>query len=184
MSKVILVTGGSRSGKSTLAEKKALEHGKSSVLYLATAIPVDEDMKERIRIHQSRRDPNWGTYEGFRDLGEVIRTTEKDTVLLDCVTVMITNILFEEDRDFDEIGHREIEDLQAQVMMELSDVIKGARDGNKTLILVTNEVGMSNVPSYRLGRIFSDIAGRANQFIASLSDEVYISICGVPLRLK
>ena len=69
-------------------------------------------------------------------------------------------------------------------MMELSDVIKGARDGNKTLILVTNELGMSVVPAYRLGRIFSDMAGKANQFIASLSDEVYISISGIPLRLK
>jgi adenosylcobinamide kinase/adenosylcobinamide-phosphate guanylyltransferase len=145
---------------------------------------VDEDMKERIRIHQARRDAEWGTYEGYRGLGEVVRTTEKTTVLLDCVTVMITNILFENEINFDEVGNREIEDLEAQIMMELSDVIKGARDGNKTLILVTNEVGMSIVPSYRLGRIFSDIAGKANQFIASLSDEVYISISGVPLRLK
>lgn len=184
MSKVILVTGGSRSGKSVLAEQKALEHGQRSVLYLATAIPVDEDMKERIRIHQARRDAEWGTYEGYRGLGEVVRTTEKNTVLLDCVTVMITNILFENEINFDEVDNREIEDLEAQIMMELSDVIKGARDGNKTLILVTNEVGMSIVPSYRLGRIFSDIAGKANQFIASLSDEVYISISGVPLRLK
>jgi adenosylcobinamide kinase/adenosylcobinamide-phosphate guanylyltransferase len=184
MSKVILVTGGSRSGKSVLAEQKALEHGQRSVLYLATAIPVDEDMKERIRIHQARRDAEWGTYEGYRDLGEIVRTTEKNTVLLDCVTVMITNILFENEINFDEVDNREIEDLEAQIMMELSDVIKGARDGNKTLILVTNEVGLSIVPSYRLGRIFSDIAGKANQFIASLSDEVYISISGVPLRLK
>lgn len=184
MSKVIMVTGGSRSGKSVLAEKKALEHGQRSVLYLATAIPVDEDMKERIRIHQARRDSEWGTYEGYRELGEVVKSTEKNTVLLDCVTVMITNILFEKERNFDELDNREIEDLEATIMMELSDLIKGARDGDKTLILVTNEVGMSIVPSYRLGRIFSDIAGKANQFIASLSDEVYISISGVPLRLK
>ena len=97
---------------------------------------------------------------------------------------MITNILLEEERDFEKITKKEIEDLEAQVMMELSDVIKGARDGDKTLILVTNEIGMSVVPSYRLGRIFSDIGGKANQFIASLSDEVYISISGIPLRLK
>lgn len=184
MSKVVTVTGGSRSGKSLLAEKKALEYGGRSVLYLATAIPIDEDMKERIRVHQERRDPEWGTYEGYRDLGDVVNHTEKDTILLDCVTVLITNILCEEERDFDHITTREVEDLEAQVMMELSDVIKGARDGNKTLILVTNEVGMSVVPATRLSRIFSDMAGKANQFIASLSDEVYISISGIPLRLK
>ena len=74
---------------------------KRSVLYLATAIPVDDDMKERIRIHPGEeRDSEWGTYEGYRDLGEVIKGTEKDTILLDCVTVMITNILCEdEERD-------------------------------------------------------------------------------------
>ena len=184
MSKVIMVTGGSRSGKSVLAEKKAIEYGKRSVLYIATAIPVDEDMKERIRIHQERRDSEWGTYEGSRDLGEVVSSTEKDTILLDCVTVLITNILMEDEKDFDKLSSREIEDLEAQVMMELSNIIKGARDGNKTLILVTNEVGMCVVPSYRLGRIFSDITGKANQLIASLSDEVYMSISGIPLRLK
>lgn len=97
MSKVIMVTGGSRSGKSVLAEKKAREYGKRSVLYIATAIPVDEDMKERIRVHQARRDPEWGTYEGYRDLGEVVSSTEKDTILLDCVTVLITNILMDHD---------------------------------------------------------------------------------------
>ena len=111
-------------------------------------------------------------------------STEKDTILLDCVTVLVTNILMEDERDFDKISAREIEDLEAQVMLELGNIIKGARDGNKTLILVTNEVGMSVVPSYRLGRIFSDITGKANQLIASLSDEVYMSISGIPLRLK
>ena len=73
MSKVIMVTGGSRSGKSVIAEQKAKEYGKRSVLYLATAIPVDDDMEERIRIHQERRDSEWGTYEGYRDLGEVVQ---------------------------------------------------------------------------------------------------------------
>ena len=184
MSKVIMCTGGSRSGKSVLAEEKAKEYGGRSVLYLATAIPLDDDMKERIRVHQERRDSEWGTYEGYRDLGEVVRNTEKSTILLDCVTVMITNILFEEERDFDKLTKTEAADLENEVVMELSSLIKGIRDTNKTLIVVTNEVGMSIVPSYRLGRIFSDIAGKANQFIASLADEVYIPISGIPLRLK
>src|SRR5699024_9396959 len=184
MSKVIMVTGGSRSGKSVLAEKKAREYGKRSVLYIATAIPVDEDMKERIRVHQARRDSEWGTYEGYRDLGEVVSSTEKDTILLDCVTVLITNILTEDEKDFDNLTSREMEDLEAQMMMERGNIIKGARDGNKTLILVTNEEGTCVDPSYRLGRILGDITGKANQLIASLSDEVYVSISGIPLPLK
>lgn len=184
MSKVIMVTGGSRSGKSVIAENQAKEWGKRSVLYMATAIPVDEDMKERIRVHQERRDSDWGTYEGYRDLGEIVKNTEKSTILLDCVTVLITNILFEEERDFDKLKASEIDDLEHDIMMELSSLVKAIRDTNKNLIIVTNEVGMSVVPSYRLGRIFSDIAGKANQLLASLSDEVYMSISGIPLRLK
>lgn len=185
MSKVIMVTGGSRSGKSVIAEQKAKEYGKRSVLYLATAIPIDDDMKERIRIHQERRDPEWGTYEGYRDLGEVVKSTEKNTILLDCVTVMITNILFEEeDRDFDKISASEVEKLENEVIKELSNLVKAIRDEDKTLVIVSNEVGMSLVPSYRLGRIFSDISGKANQVLASLSDEVYVAISGLPLRLK
>ena len=178
MSKVIMVTGGSRSGKSVIAEQKAKEYGKRSVLYLATAIPIDDDMKERIRMHQERRDPEWGTYE-------VVRNTEKNTILLDCVTVMITNILFEEeDRDFDKISASEVEKLENEVIKELSNLVKAIRDEDKTLVIVSNEVGMSLVPSYRLGRIFSDISGKANQVLASLSDEVYVAISGLPLRLK
>lgn len=185
MSKVIMVTGGSRSGKSVIAEQKAKEYGKRSVLYLATAIPIDDDMKERIRMHQERRDPEWGTYEGYRDLGEIVKNTEKNTILLDCVTVMITNILFEEEeRDFDKISASEVEKLESEVIKELTNLVKAIRDEVKTLIIVSNEVGMSIVPSYRLGRIFSDISGKANQVLASLSDEVYVAISGLPLRLK
>ena len=162
MSKVIMVTGGSRSGKSVIAEQKAKEYGKRSVLYLATAIPIDDDMKERIRMHQERRDPEWGTYEGYRDLGEVVKNTEKNTILLDCVTVMITNILFEEEeRDFDKISASEVEKLESEVIKELTNLVKAI-----------------------LGRIFSDISGKANQVLASLSDEVYVAISGLPLRLK
>ena len=169
MSKVIMVTGGSRSGKSVIAEQKAKEYGKRSVLYLATAIPVDDDMKERIRIHQERRDSEWGTYEGYRDLGEVVKSTEKNTILLDCVTVMITNILCEdEERDFDKISASEVEKLESEVIKELSNLVKAIRDEDKTLIIVSNEVGMSVVPSYRLGRIFSDISGKANLILCIL----------------
>lgn len=184
MSRVILVTGGSRSGKSVLAEKKAYEYGEGSVIYLATAIPTDDDMKERIRLHQERRDSRWETHEGYRDLGEVLKKTDKITALLDCITVFITNFMFEEERDFDTISKEEIADLQEQIIEEITKVVQAARTYDKNLILVTNEVGMSLVPSYRLGRIFSDINGKVNEILASLSDEVYLSVCGIPMKLK
>ena len=103
----------------------------------------------------------------YRDLGEVVKSTEKNTILLDCVTVMITNILCEdEERDFDKISASEVEKLESEVIKELSNLVKAIRDEDKTLIIVSNEVGMSVVPSYRLGRIFSDISGKANQVLS------------------
>ena len=87
-------------------------------------------------------------------------------------------------RDFDKISASEVEKLESEVIKELSNLVKAIRDEDKTLIIVSNEVGMSVVPSYRLGRIFSDISGKANQVLASLSDEVYVAISGLPLRLK
>ena len=90
----------------------------------------------------------------------------------------------DEERDFDKISASEVEKLESEVIKELSNLVKAIRDEDKTLIIVSNEVGMSVVPSYRLGRIFSDISGKANQVLASLSDEVYVAISGLPLRLK
>lgn len=184
MSKIVLVAGGSRSGKSVLAENKAYEYGEGSVIYLATAIPTDDDMKERIRLHQERRDSRWETHEGYRDLGEVLKNTDKTTALLDCITVFITNFMFEKDRDFDTISKEEIALLQEQIIEEITKVVESARAYDKNLILVTNEVGMSLVPSYRMGRIFSDINGKVNEILAGLSDEVYFSVCGIPMKLK
>ena len=184
MSKIVLVTGGSRSGKSVLAEQKAVEYGGSSVVYLATAIPTDDDMRERIRLHQARRDQNWDTYEGYRNLDQVMKETDKSTALLDCITVLITNILFEAERDFDTISKDEIAALQVEIIEEVKRIVEASRENNKNLIIVTNEVGMSLVPAYRLGRIFSDINGKVNEILAGLSDEVYFSVCGIPIKLK
>lgn len=184
MSKIILVTGGSRSGKSVLAEKKAVEYGEGSVLYLATAIPTDDDMRERIRMHQERRDARWDTHEGFKDIPQALEQTEKTTALLDCITVFITNYMFDQERDFDTITKEEIHELEDQILDELRKIVETARREEKNLIMVTNEVGMCIVSPYRMSRIFSDISGRANEMLASLSDEVYLSMCGIPMQLK
>lgn len=184
MSKIVLVTGGSRSGKSVLAENKAAEYGDGSVLYIATAIPTDDDMRERIRMHQERRDARWATHEGFKDICEALENTDKKTALLDCITVFITNYMFDEERDFDTITKDEIHELEDLILDELKKIVAMARKMDKDLIMVTNEVGMCVVSPYRMSRIFSDINGRANELLASLSDEVYLSICGIPTKLK
>ena len=184
MSKIVLVTGGSRSGKSMFAENKAFEYGEGSVLYIATAIPTDDDMRERIRMHQERRDARWGTHEGFKDIPEALTKTDKSTALLDCITVFITNYMFDGEYDFDTITKDEIHALEDMILERLREIVATARKEDKNLIMVTNEVGMCLVSPYRMSRIFSDINGKANELLASLSDEVYLSVCGIPMKLK
>lgn len=182
MGKIILVTGGSRSGKSTFAEK--LLKDKEKVLYIATAVVTDEEMKNRIEKHKSRRNPNWITYEGYRALGNVIKNSSCQYIMLECIGTMITNIILENGVDVDNADHEEIEKLENCIIEEVKDIIFSISESSKCILIVTNEVGLSVVPEYRLGRIFSDILGRVNQLIAEYSNEVYFTVCGLPLKLK
>lgn len=182
MSRVILVTGGSRSGKSTYAE--SIFDERDDVLYIATAIVTDNEMKNRIDKHKRGRNQKWRTYEGYRDLHKAIENIDEPNILLDCVTIMVTNLLFDKELDFDNIAMEEVDRIQDNIKKEFEKLILMAKEKNKVLVMVTNEVGSGLVPEYKLSRIYRDIAGFTNQFIAKLSDEVYFVTCGLPLRLK
>jgi adenosylcobinamide kinase/adenosylcobinamide-phosphate guanylyltransferase len=165
----ILVLGGARSGKSALAERLALECGEP-VLYVATATAGDEEMAERIAIHRARRPPSWLTLEApTRVLESATPLPSVNTLLLEDLTLLLSNLMAEnaeraEERAREELGG--LLRLQANV------------------VVVSNEVGMGLVPPYPLGRAFRDALGRLNQSAASLVDEAYFVVAGVPLRLK
>lgn len=180
--KIILITGGSRSGKSEYAEDILKEYNK--ILYIATAIITDEEMQDRIKKHRERRGERYVTYEGYKELDKILGSFEEEYVLLDCVTTMVTNLMFDKNIDFDKISMDEADKLQTDISKEFDKLIKAARKLNKTLVMVTNEVGSGLVPEYRLSRIFRDAAGTINQNIAKLSDEVYLVACGLPIKLK
>lgn len=182
MNKVVLVTGGSRSGKSTYAEN--IYSNRDDILYIATAIVTDDEMRERISRHIESRNQNWKTYEGFKDLDIAIRDFHGYGVLLDCVTIMITNLLFEKERDYDNFSKEDMDEVLGDIKEELNKLISEAKKRNLNLVMVTNEVGYGIVPEYKISRIYRDIAGFVNQHIASLSDEVYLVACGLPLKLK
>ena len=182
MSKITLVTGGSRSGKSTFAEN--LLKNTDDVLYIATAIITDEEMRHRIEKHINSRNPQWTTYEGFCDLDIAIESYYESNIMLDCVTIMTTNLMFNKQIDFDNISMEEVDELLSSIKIEFEKLILKARATNKNLVMVTNEVGLGLVPETKLSRVFRDIAGFVNQYIASLSDEVYLVCCGLPLKLK
>lgn len=183
MSEVILVTGGARSGKSRMAEKMASRFKR--VVYIATAVPLDEEMKQRIQRHKKRRPSGWATVEKNRGLSAAIaKCGDADAILVDCITVMITNVLMDIGIDWDHPNSADLEKAESEVMKEIDEICAAAVGFTGCVILVTNEVGMSLVSEYPLGRAFRDIAGFANQRLARICDSVYLMISGIPLKIK
>ncbi len=186
MQKLIFITGGARSGKSTLAEKKAKEIGQN-IVYIATGLAFDEGMKDRIKKHKESRPKEWSTIEQYKDF-HYLDTDENflnaDTVLLDCVTLMVSNLLIENDLDFENTTIDKITEIESKMFSELNTLINLIEKYNKNFIAVTNEIGMGLVPPYRLGRVFRDMAGRANQYLADKAHEVYFTVSGIPMKIK
>ena len=164
----ILVTGGARSGKSVFAEKRTKQLG-SSLIYIATSEVIDSEMKKRIEEHQARRGSEWQTLHAPINLTEaLIETDGKGPCLVDCVTFWLNNLIFHD------------EDIDAATK-ELITVLNERSD---PVVLVTNEVGSGIIPENALARRFCDEAGRLNQTISQIADEVYVSISGIPLQIK
>ena len=177
MAQILFVTGGARSGKSRFAEKRAAEFG-ASLGYLATAQALDCEMEERVRHHRERRGAEWNTIEEPICLSQALARCDGlyKAILVDCVTLWISNLLFKYEEAGENGAVRINEDLQR---------LKSTVQGMVTpVILVSNEVGMGIVPDNPLARLFRDIAGTANEVIAAAADEVHVVISGIPLRLK
>lgn len=185
MGKIILISGGARSGKSTYAEKLAREYG-NEVMYIATAIPFDDEMKLRVKQHRESRPASWHTYEAYSCLEKVYSDPKNfEAILLDCVTVMISNLLFDSiGIDFEALSNENFLEMEKNIMKEFVSLLDAAALNTQTLIIVTNELGSGIVPEYKSGRIFRDIAGRVNQYIAMRANEVYLTVCGIPVKIK
>ncbi|AYF54855.1 bifunctional adenosylcobinamide kinase/adenosylcobinamide-phosphate guanylyltransferase [Clostridium botulinum C] len=186
MGKIILVTGGARSGKSNYAENIAKDiEGK--ILYIATSIPFDDEMKHRVEKHKESRPEVWDTYEGYKDLDIVVREKNSlyDGMLLDCVTIMTSNFMF--DYIGDKIGEADnitLDKVEKKIITNFEKLLNEVNKGNSTMILVTNELGYGIVPENKLARVYRDIIGRINQYIASRASEVYLVVCGIPMKVK
>lgn len=178
---MIVVTGGARSGKSSFGE--GLLKNENQVLYIATSIPFDDEMKDRVKKHKESRPSHWHTLEGYKGLGKSIRELEQsyDGVILDCITIMISNLILE---NFNEHEEMDYEKLEAQVMEEIREMVMELKKLDSKVVLITNEVGCGIVPENRLGREFRDIAGRVNQYLARESEEVYLAVSGIGVKIK
>lgn len=173
MSPLIFVTGGARSGKSDFAMTLAEEAGGSPV-YLATATPGDPEMAERIRKHQASRGDGWITVEEPVNLADAVSNIEPVAALvIDCVTLWLTNLLMIDQDGFEESA--------CERARELVYALKGVQG---TAVVVSNEVGMGIVPDNALSRKFRDAAGVVNRIIVEASDEAYLMISGMPVKIK
>jgi len=181
---MILITGGARSGKSTYAEK-IVAAGLEPVVYIATAIPFDEGMRDRIKKHREQRSPDWHTIEQYKDF-ETLKDDpyfcKAKTILVDCLTVMITNNMIDEPIDYDLCSMDEVNHIETKIQKQITTLLEACND--KKLVVVTNEVGMGLVPAYRLGNYFRDISGRMNAYVAQKADEVYLVVCGIAQKIK
>ena len=177
-SKIILVTGGARSGKSAFAERYAAAlPGRHA--YVATARIFDEEMARRIAIHRQRRPSSWQTWEIPEDLPATMERLcrSSDVVLVDCLTLYFSNYLFAHDGEGDEaVIDGALEELQA--------VMAAFRRAGVTAVLVTNELGCGIVPMEHLSRLYRDLIGKINQAAAAEADDVYLSVCGITTELK
>ncbi|MBU5312418.1 bifunctional adenosylcobinamide kinase/adenosylcobinamide-phosphate guanylyltransferase [Tissierella carlieri] len=177
---ITLVTGGARSGKSRFAEN--LYKDEKDVVYIATSKATDAEMRERVKLHQESRPSEWRTYEGNYDLQNSIG--KERNYLLDCITVLTSNIMFDISKDVEYIDYDMQRRIEDTVIREMQNLINGISLKDYNLVLVTNEVGDSIVPEHHISRVFRDIQGRINQKIASLADEVYLVCCGIPVKIK
>ena len=168
MSKIILITGGQRSGKSSQAERLALSLSDNPA-YVATAHVWDEEFRERVRRHQERRGPQWTNIEEEKYLSRHDLTSR--VAVIDCVTLWLTNFFFE-NQDVD---------ATLQAVKEEFDRFT-AQDA--TFIIVTNEIGSGGVSVDAVQRRFTDLQGWMNQYIASRADEVILMVSGIPVTVK
>lgn len=182
MSHITLVTGGVRSGKSRFAESRLAES--RQVLYIATARCLDSEMERRIQLHQQSRPDHWITAEATKDLDRVLEDHLQGDVFLDCVGNMVTNLMLDAESDYDRVSTARVEEIEADIAREFDRLTDALGRQDRQAVLVTNEVGLSLVSPYRMGRVFTDILGRMNQRLAARADEVYFLACGIPMRLK
>ena len=193
---LIFVTGGAKSGKSKFAEEILLKlnNGKQKNIYLATSLVFDEEMKEKVRLHKKRRKDEWFTVETYKnfenELSNFFENNDKikNNMLVDCLTNMITNIIFENQNiDWDNFEKKlyiqTLEKLNKDVEHSVIELLNVA-DQFENAIIVSNELGMGLVPSYPLGRYFREIAGKMNQIVAETADEVYLVVSGIPMKIK
>jgi adenosylcobinamide kinase/adenosylcobinamide-phosphate guanylyltransferase len=179
MGRLTLILGGARSGKSSYAQDLAETSGRS-VTFLATAQALDEEMSARIRKHRAERPVSWRTLEIPLGVASRAHQIPSELVILDCVTLLVTNLLmqFVKDDLVDEAPF-----LQA-LQKEIDGLLTKISEQEQDWLVISNEVGLGLVPPYQMGRVYRDGLGWANQRLARAADKVILMVAGIPTVIK
>jgi adenosylcobinamide kinase / adenosylcobinamide-phosphate guanylyltransferase len=177
--RLTLILGGARSGKSSYAQTLAEQSGKS-VAYLATAQALDEEMSARIQKHRAERPAHWETLEIPLYISSHIDRLKTDIVVLDCMTLLVTNLLMQFVKDdlvdespFTQAIQKEVDELVLQIRKQRQD-----------WLIISNELGLGLVPPYQMGRVYRDAMGWTNQRLAREADKVIFMVAGIPTVIK
>ena len=172
--RLTLILGGARSGKSDFAQTLARARGGDDVLFLATAQALDAEMDARIQKHRDARPASWITLEAARGLAQSLHSAPAARiVVLDCVTLWVSNVMLADENAATDAMARELNDLLAWY-----------RASECELIVVSNEVGMGLVPDNTLGRAYRDLLGGMNKLLAAAADQVFFIVAGLPMEIK
>jgi len=179
----ILIIGGARSGKSRFAQQLAQKLG-GPVLFVATAEPGDEEMRHRIEEHQRSRPAAWKTLEITTHIGNQLARNigEAKVVIIDCITLLVNNIFSQHDCQTEEQIDANL--IEKEITSEVDELIKSINRLDASVIMVTNEVGAGLVPVSRVGRLYRDLLGKANQMLAEHADKIYLMVAGLPVQIK
>ncbi len=195
VAKIVLITGGGRSGKSSYAQR-FVEGLPGPRLYAATAAPFDPELEERIAKHrESRRDQGWSTVEAPLDLAGAIREGgDFPTILVDCLTMWVGNLMWAAEQAASEPAPADAGDAtargaaagptEAEVVSACQEVIAACGEHGGTVVFVTNEVGLGIIPDNAAARLYRDLLGRCNQVMAGAADSVILMVSGLSLTLK
>ena len=176
---ISIITGGARSGKSEFAESLI----KGDAIYIATAENYDDEMDLRIKKHVKRRDESgikWRTVECLKNFDGL--SGEEKYVLFDSLGVFVSNIMFS--KTADDLSDKSIEETILVVRKELEELLDWARENDKELVIVTDEVGMSIIPESKVARVYRDLIGTINKEVAAKCDRAYFVCMGLEVRLK
>ncbi len=169
MAKKILITGGIKSGKSSYALELADKY-EGEKTFLATARAFDNEMAEKIKRHKAERSDDYKTIEEPVKVGKIISKINTPLLIIDCITIWLSNLYFETEEE--------------QRNFLINDFFENLNKYKGDLIVVTNEVGGGIIPENKMSRNYQSVLGKLNQRIAAVSDEVYVLISGVPMKIK